>query len=563
MKKNDLKILIKEHPYHFSRILKTNDIGLYKKIDDMFDYPTFSQKLYDFIFTQSKSCIICGSKAKYIGINKGYSNSCSYKCSGIHRHNKSTESRNCIICNSEFEIYKKRKKTTCSDICLKKLNASDLVNNKRIESLKRTINEKYGVPHYSKTEKFKETMVSHHQNGIFKYVDIDKKIKKTKLEKYGDVNYNNQTQSKKTMLKNYGVDNYSKTKKFKQSHYKKVIDRLPKNIEFIGNFDNYDGVTQYKYEFICLECNNKFMSSLDNGIIPVCKKCNPPTWNSSKFEVDILEFLNSFYVGIIITSDRTTIRPKELDIYIPEKNLAIECNGNYWHSEVTGNKDKKYHLDKTNQCNDKGIRLIHIFEDEWKYKRDIVKSRLHHILGNSNKSIYARKTEIREISPKEKRDFLEKTHIQGNDKSKIKLGMYYENELISVMTFSKRKIFNNPDWELSRFSTKYNVTGGATKLFKYFIRNYNPQKIITYSDIRWNTGNVYDKLGFTKLSQTSPGYFYLKSNQRINRINFQKHKLKDKLEIFDEALTEWENMQLNEYDRIWDCGNYKYSWESS
>lgn len=196
-------------------------------------------------------------------------------------------------------------------------------------------------------------------------------------------------------------------------------------------------------------------------------------------------------------------------------------------------------------------------------KKDIVKHRLLNIIGKNDIRIYARNCIISEISNDVKRDFLEKTHIQGNDKSRIKLGIFYKTELVGVMTFSKRKIFGNTEWELVRFSTLYNVIGGASKLFKYFVENYNPDRVITYSDIRWNIGDVYFKMGFNKIGQSSPGYFYLYNGMRFNRINFQKHKLKDKLETFNPNLTEWENMQLNGYDRIWDCGHYKYEWVSN
>lgn len=561
MTKAEIKVLIKKYPSHFSHKLKKQDLSLYNEIDNKYQHKSFSQKLYDYLYNPTNECIICKAPTNYLGINNGYSKTCGYKCNAAAKHIEATEIRNCVICNSEFETYKKRKKTTCSVKCLKELNTSDEVNKKRNVSMKRTLQEKYGVDHFSKTNKFKNTMINHHRSGRYDYDDITTKLKKTKLEKYGDENYNNTKKTKKTNLDKYGVDNFSKTKMFKEKHYTKVLKRLSDSIEFIDEFNNYNGVAKEKYKFKCTDCNNVFTASLDNGNIPICLECNPIDWNNSTFETEIRDFIKSIYNGNIVSSDRSVITPMELDIYLPNENIAIECNGNYWHSEIHGKKNKQYHLNKTNKCNLKGVRLIHIFEDEWLYKKEIVKARLTHIISNNPIRLYARNTEIREITTKEKGDFLEKTHIQGNDKSSVKLGLFYKNSIVSVMTFSKRKIFNNIGWELSRYSTKCNVVGGASKLLKYFKRTYNPKRIISYSDIRWNTGNLYEKLGFVEVKKTPPGYFYLHQTKRLNRINFQKHKLKDKLKKFNPNLTEWENMQLNGYDRIWDCGNYKYVWD--
>jgi len=472
----------------------------------------------------------------------------------------------------------------------------------------------------------KEAILNHRESGS--YANMIDTMKKTKLEKYGDENYNNVGRGKKTKLEKYGDENYNNRDKMKQTNlerygqnvspttvssttqraqsgeigfksnlYKRyleenhvtnvsqlpeikhriklkqqinvfntIIDRCSNIVIPLFDVTEFDGVGYYDklYRFKCNRCGTEFEDYLYSGHIPRCKTCYPSlNIGISYAEKEISDYIRTILPHVtIIENDRSVLSGKELDIYIPEKKIAIEYNGNYWHSESTGNKDKNYHLNKTKKCNEQNIRLIHIFEDEWLYKQDIVKNRLKHILGIQTKKIYGRNTVVREISPKEKGEFLEKTHIQGNDKSKIKIGLFYENELVSVMTFSKRVIFKNQQWELSRFSTKYNVIGGASKLLKYFVRTYNPEKIISYSDIRWNTGKIYETLGFIEVKQTPPGYFYLLNNQRINRINFQKHKLNEKLEVFDVNLTEWQNMQLNGYDRIWDCGNYKYIWES-
>jgi len=255
-----------------------------------------------------------------------------------------------------------------------------------------------------------------------------------------------------------------------------------------------------------------------------------------------------------------------LDLYLPELNIAIEFNGLYWHSEVSGKKYKNYHVNKTKKCEESNIQLIHIFEDEWKYKTDIIKSKLKSIMNVSDACVFARKCEVVELSSKEKNEFLNRTHIQGEDKSKVKLGLMYENKLVATMTFSHKRIAlgqknkNVNEYELSRYSSSIRVVGGASKLLKHFIRNWNPDSIISYSDKRFSVGKLYESIGFVKIKDTPPNYWYMDSKYltRIYRFNYAKHNLSVKLDNFNCELSEWENMKVNGFDRIWDCGSIKY-----
>jgi len=257
-----------------------------------------------------------------------------------------------------------------------------------------------------------------------------------------------------------------------------------------------------------------------------------------------------------------TNRFLEIDIYIPYKKIAFEFDGLYWHSELKSNDPVNNHLQKTNLCKEKGIQLIHIFEDEWIFKKEIVKSRLKQILRiNQNVvRIHARKCEIKEIEPKVKNEFLEKFHIQGKDASKIKLGAFYDNELISVMTFGKGNISKGSKaiegiWELNRFcsNNNYHIPGIAGKLLSHFKKNYEWKEIFSYADRRWSTGNLYYKLGFELDHITNPNYWYLKGFERIHRFNLRKTKDEPK------DIPEWILRQKEGYLRIWDCGNLKFS----
>jgi very-short-patch-repair endonuclease len=260
---------------------------------------------------------------------------------------------------------------------------------------------------------------------------------------------------------------------------------------------------------------------------------------------------------------RSLIPPLELDFYLPDHNIAIEINGIYWHSELRG-KDKNYHLNKTTLCKEKGIKLLHINENEFINSPRIVISKLKSILNISKRKIHGRNCEVREIDTKLKSKFLNKYHLQGNDKASVKLGLFYKDRLVSVMTFCKRRIAmgkkssEEGEYELSRYCGNFNfyAIGGASKMMKYFERNYKPSKIVTYADKRWSTGDLYFKLGFTHTHDSKPNYWYFqKSDKLYHRFNFRKSELPKKLEAFDPNKTEWQNMKDNGWDRIWDCGN--------
>ena len=288
----------------------------------------------------------------------------------------------------------------------------------------------------------------------------------------------------------------------------------------------------------------------------------------SKEELDLLDFLKSIYDKNIKTNIRNIIPKAEIDIYLPDLKIGIEYNGLYWHSEK-GGRFKDYHLSKLKKAQKNNIRLIQIFSDEWINKKDIVKNKLKSIICDKKERIYARKCEVKEISSKDKNTFLNKHHIQGEDRSQIKLGLYYNNTLISVITFNKPRIAlgvkqknqNINSYELSRFASSQYVVGGLSKLIKYFITKHNPKEIYSYSDNRWTdpNNNMYLKAGFVISKTSPPNYFYTKNfTERIHRFNFNKFHLK-KIGADVENKTERKIMEELGYTRIWDCGSTKYT----
>jgi len=320
--------------------------------------------------------------------------------------------------------------------------------------------------------------------------------------------------------------------------------------------DYFDSKTKIK--IVCPE-HGIFKQSPDKHLqgqgCPKCANIGP-----SKSEVEINCFINSLNLKTE-TSNRTILNGQELDIFIPSHNLAIEFDGLYFHSEKF--RDKNYHLNKTIECENKNIKLIHIFEDEWIFKKDIVKSRLKNILGLTTSKIYGRQTIIKEIDNKLAKQFLNNNHLQGYTNSLIKLGLFYNNELVSVMLFNKPRkgIGGSFDgYELSRFANKmnYNVIGGASKLLKYFINIYKPKEIRSYADRRWSDGSLYETLGFELTHINRPNYWYIINKQiREHRFNFRKEKLQK--QGFDTInKTEHEIMLKRGIYRIYDCGTLSY-----
>jgi len=456
------------------------------------------------------------------------------------------------------EINKKRENTNLEKWGYRYISQVDLIKNK----IRQTNLEKWGGYSFESDVLKKKVMETNLEKWGFEYASKSEEIKnktiKTNLEKWGvktpSMNEDIKNRTKNTLLEKYNVINIMFSEEFRSKFN-------------ISNENDYVGYLGNRiYEFYCRECNKNYDIDYDNYYkrklrkVNTCTNCFPILENSSIKEKELLNFIKSIYIGEILTSWRDGL---EIDIYLPQLKLGFEFNGLYWHSDER--LDKNYHLNKTILAEKYGIRLIHIFDDDWINKNTIIKSKIYNLLIYDYIKIYARKCIIKEIYDNDKSKFLNENHIQGDDKSSVKIGAYYNDELVAVMTFGKpRKVlgYNGGNfYELIRFATNKKVIGIGGKLLKYFIKIYKPIKIITYADRCWTTeleDNLYIKLGFSKVSETSPNYWYIVNGNKVHRFNFRKNVLPFKLKTFDPILTEWENMQLNGYNRIWDCGNYKY-----
>lgn len=452
-------------------------------------------------------------------------------------------------------------------------NRSQSVKDKKIQ----TCIENFGVENPSqsieinnrKKETFQKNFGTDH---FMKNPSAYDSFKKNMIEKIGVENPFQLEEVKQIIAEKWDMNKeeilFKRSETAKVNFFNSLIEgnRLNGEVEPLFKIEEYQGIDS-QYKFKCKHCDDVFYSNLDDGKIPRCFQCYPnlTKLGTSNIEQELFNFVKGLD-PLVKLGDRSLIHPFEVDVISYDKKICIELNGLYWHSDLNG-KSRQYHLNKTQKCNKKGYRLIHIFEDEWMQQKDIVKKRLRNIFGGEQERIFARKCEVKEISPKIKNLFLNDFHIQGEDRSTIKLGLFYERELVSVMTFRNdsrvalgKNVTGQNNWELVRFcSGHYHVVGGAGKLLSYFKKNYEWNEICTYADLRWSEGNLYDKLGFEFSHQSPPNYWYLDSSwNREHRYKYAKHNLPNVLDMFDPNLSEWQNMQNNGYDRIWDCGNLVY-----
>lgn len=248
-------------------------------------------------------------------------------------------------------------------------------------------------------------------------------------------------------------------------------------------------------------------------------------YNSSGIELELEEYIKSF--DILFERNNQKIIKGELDFYFPEKNLAIEFNGCWFHSDNF--KPKNYHMNKWKECREKGIQLISIWEDDWNFKKDIVKSMLKSKLGLVTNSIGARECEIKEVSYEDASSFLEENHLQGNIVSKFRYGLFYKDELVQLVTFGNSR-FKKGELELIRFCTKkdWQVIGGFSRLVKFFIKEHKVKNFISYANCDISDGKVYSMFGMKETRHTE-NWGWFDNGKRINRFNKSYRLNKDKV----------------------------------
>ena len=448
----------------------------------------------------------------------------------------------------------------------------------------------------------KEIIVKHRRDSYFKKTGyrsplsnplIRKKVKQTCLAKYGVSSWMQTDEAKKaqgtllntkeqiskakitreqTNLQKYGVKNPLMLDEYKQKQHETFLKKY--------NADNYTqsllsqetrdilqdpgAISQLYIDYP--EYNTQKIAEL----LDVSQSCLLEYIHKYSLESLINTTTSSFereirclFPTINFVKDRTILDGKEIDLYSPTYKIGIEFNGNYWHSDAQ--KTPTYHRDKSALAVSKGVFIFHIFEYEWsnaKRKKAII-NRLSNLFGLNKVSIFARKCEIREVEQQLTSKFLDDNHVQGEACATIRIGLFYNGELVSLMTFSTNKINKDHQYELTRFCSKAgtNVVGGASKLFNYFIKTYNPESIVSYSDDAKSNGSLYKRLGFIHINTTYPQYHWTDGNTTLTRYQTQRKKL-IKLRWLKDGETKSESAVMREHGffKIYDCGKHVWSW---
>jgi DNA-directed RNA polymerase subunit RPC12/RpoP len=471
----------------------------------------------------------CGKPATWIRKIKGFSNYCSSACAG-----------------SDPKVISKRKNTVL---------------------------EKYGVDSISQLPEIKQikedkSLLAYGTKSPAQSQIVKDRVKANNNIKFG-VDYPNQLPEIREknskaikLLRKDPIKERERLDRVTKSYLESLLEGRFKGLLLpLFTIEEYEGNKRAKpYPFKCMICSTEFEGKFYNGRIPACPTCNP--YSMSKGEQEIASYLKDTYE--VIQNTRSLIGPYEVDIYIPEKRLAIEYNGVYWHSKNGGApKPDNYHQIKYILCKNVGVTLLQFFDDEWHNKKEICLSIINSKLGIFNKVIGARKCSLKRVSPSTQREFLELNHIQGYSPSSIAYGLFYDKELIALGCFSKSRYNKKYIYELLRFATKigFRVQGGLSKIIAEFQNNYSTSNLISYCDKRLFTGKSYESVGFKKIDESEPNYYYMHTSNykiRYSRIKFQKHKLKNLLEVYDSKLSEWENMKINGYDKIYDAGMFVF-----
>jgi len=583
------------------RYLMKNYLDIYELIisfcnKNNLDDISFNRKVYHFVNDIKEKNIkcsnpFCDNYVEFKNSNIGYRRYCSNKCVGsdpkiikikekksLEKFGTRTPAESDIIkekiIKTNLEKYGRKVPIPINEINKKLQEKYNVENISQIDYIKNKVKEtkllKYGDSGYNNYEQIKKTNKERYgYECSFQNELVKEKIKKKFLIKYGyehpSKNDIIKQKTKETMLKLYNCENPSQSDYIQKIKRINKINKTLKRYDYLNiidvDYDNkifkFECVKGHKYEISFELFQNR--KRIDTEL---CIKCNPIKSNSGQ-EIQLQDYIKSNYDGKISLNDRNIVG-KELDIYIPGLKLAFEFNGIYWHNELY--KSPNYHLKKTDLCEEKGIQLIHIYQDDWIYKNDIVKSMILNKLGKTENKIYARKTEIREITDNKLiREFLEKNHIQGFIGSKIKLGLFYNEELVSLMIFGNLRknlgtIKNENHYELLRFCSKLNtnVVGGANKLFKYFINEYKPESVISYANRSWTKtdDNLYLNLGFNFVHKTQSNYHYVVDGVRRNRFLYRKDVLIK--EGYSPDKTERDIMFEREIYRIYDSGCLKF-----
>lgn len=549
-------------------------------------------------------CPVCGKPSLIKDLASGKARTCSEECrvalitklarerdntGSISKQRQTCLERYGVDCYAKTDEYKE--KTKASN--LEKYGVEWYTQTEEYKTRSTETNmKKYGVANPAQNSEIKQkirTTVTENHGGMgMASEEIRQKIYATNLEVYGDEHPARVLQckqkSKAIILRKFGFESYAQTK---ERLANTILDpsKIDDFWEFRNNPEKYvaEHYSTKPYADVLAKDVGVNETSIYGILIDHnCKEIIDRT-RTSIIEREVHEFLLTLVdESEIRWCDHRVITPLELDFYLPNYKFAIECNPTYTHNSSFPSfgdakpKETVYHRNKTNACEAKGIFLLHIFGYDWAYRRDVIKSIIRNVLGKSIK-LYARNTIVKIVDAKTASEFLEMNHRQGYANSPIRLGLFDKktNELVSLMTFGKtrntigKQVDDTSDtFELVRFCNilDHSVIGGASKLFKYFIKNYHPEKIVSFSDRAHTRGRLYSLLGFTEDHRSDPGYMWVDilTEEYKSRVACQKHNLPH---LFDDITeddiqnkSERDIMMEHGYGQVYDSGTIKWKY---
>lgn len=507
-----------------------------------------------------------------------------FECTGTQAYCNNKHYRTCEVCGKEFEWSHKNPKRCCSRKCSATLRKETLITQvkkcelcgKEFTSLSST--QKYcNDKHYRPCPvcgKNVEINIAHVSLITCCSQECSNKLReKTCLEKYGVpvssqsdtaraklsiASINSQSQRQQTCIKKYGV-----------KHYVQLPEARQRLSEVIGSEENQakmKATMRERYGVDYAMQNKELAKKVSNTI---SEKYGKPYYCLTKDCIDkntkSISRINKHIGQLLIDNGHNieyefNIEDKLYDIAIHEIKTLIEVNPTYTHNVIKNHYgkiiDKNYHINKTKLAQKHGYRCIHIFD--WDNIDKLI------LLLKQKEIIYARNCVIREIDVKTTNIFEDLYHLQGKcNGQRVCLGLYYYGELVEVMTFGKPRYNKKYEWELLRLctSSSYKVVGGASKLFKHFLKEYNPQSIISYCDKSKFSGDVYEKIGMTLDDVTEPNKIWSKGEKKITN-NLLLSRGYDQLfnASFGKGTSNEELMINDGWLSVYDCGQARYTW---
>ena len=532
----------------------------------------------------------CSEKCRIQKINQTCLKKYGHKDAVNSEHAKELSKQHClerygVPCYSQTDEYKESYRQTM----LHKYGSTSVLGSQELRNkCKQTLTTRTGFDNPMKNpetvDKMMNTKIDKYGGLGFDSPQLSDRIRRTNLEKYG-VEYPTQNEEIRDKITQTCTEKYqSECYLSSKTRYQTNNTDGTKSEEYLKfKEDPKTYITQNYSKEITIQTLCKDLGVTDTPIYNTLieHNCSDLIHNKmSSMEYEVIEFLKSIGISNIVHNTKKVISPLELDIYLPDFKFAIECNPTVTHNSSISDpwsqkpKSPSYHKNKTRRCDEFNVELFHIFGYEWTNRKEIIMSMISTRLGKCDNRIYGRQTNIVELSNDDCLKFLHQNHKQGGLFSNIRLGLKHNDDIISCMTFSKMRPMlgktstSENEYELTRFCNLLNssVVGGASKLFKHFVKTYKPDKVVSFSDKAHTSGKLYELLGFEKVSVSEPGYVWvnLKDDSYLTRVKCQKRNLPkvfhDVTEEDIQNKTEKQIMMEHGYVQVFDSGVIRWEW---